>query len=197
MFPRNPTVLIDNKVLVATEVHAMVVDTKLEHLDSAEVIVGSPAQSPLPMYRLGASLQIKLALGDSIFAGRIAGIAPHAGLRQWVIRALGPMRLPQPVRASDVRIAPPIRSMAVSISPVYLGNKHQGRATLTLDPEVESVKFVLGDTKHVAAGPGRSFTGSIENIERRYGQFGGDQMRLDVVGWMPESLTPGYPARAD
>ena len=58
------------------------------------------------------------------------------------------------------------------------------RANLTLNPEVDSVKFLLGDTKEVSAGPGRSFTGSIENIERVYRKFGGDQMTLDVVGWM-------------
>ena len=127
MFPRNPRVLIDNKALEATEVHAMVVSTKLEHVDMAEVIVGSPLQLPPLMFRIGANLQIKLALGDSIFAGRIVGIAPHTGLRQWLIRAHGPMRLPQPPGgANDVRIASPIKSLALSTFPMLQGEETLG-----------------------------------------------------------------------
>ena len=71
--------------------------------------------------------------------------------------------------------------------PVFKANRPVGRAHLTLDPEVDSVKFLLGDTKYVDAGPGRSFTGSIENVERRYGQSVGNRMTLEVVGWMPAS----------
>jgi hypothetical protein len=189
MFPRKPRVSIDSKVLDATQIHAMVVHAKIEHVDTAEVVVANPLQTPPQIYRLGARLDIKLALGDSIFAGRIVGIAPHAGLRQLVIRAHGPMRSAQPARANDVRIALPIKNLAVGISPKLEGNKYRGRATLTLEPEVDSVKFLPGDTKYVDAGPGRSFTGSIESVERRYGQFGGDRMTLYVAGWMPEPST--------
>jgi hypothetical protein len=128
------------KILEATEVHAMVVHAKREDIDMAEVIVGSPQQTP-PMYRLGANLKIKLSLGDSIFAGRIVGIAPLAGLRQWVIRAHGPMRLAGSGRTNGVRIAAPIKSLNVSISTVLEGNKRRWRTKLTLDPELAPSNF--------------------------------------------------------
>ena len=187
MFPRIPTVLVDRKVLGTAEVRAVVVKTTLAHFDMAEVTVSGPHQAP-PTYRIGASLEVKLALGDSIFAGRIVGLAPNAGLHQWLIRALGPMRGAQPTRSGDVRIPQPIKRLAVRLANHALpGRKAVGRAELTLDPEVDSVKFLLGDMKEVSAGPGRSFTGTIENIERRYGQWGGDRLMLDLVGWIPES----------
>jgi len=187
MFPRNPKVLVDNKVLGASDVHAIVVKATLQQVDTAEITVPGPLQAPPPMFGIGANLEVKLALGDSIFTGRIVGMTPQAGLRELVIRAHGKMRLAQPPTGNDVRIAQPIKSLDIRFSPRphgAVGDKVLVIAKLTLDPEVDSVKYLLGDTKNVSAGPGRSFTGSIENIERLYRKFGGDQMTLDVVGWM-------------
>jgi hypothetical protein len=186
MSSQNPRVLIDNKVVDATQVQAIVVKATIAQIDTAEITVASATQAAPPSYRLGGSLEVKLALGDSIFTGRIVGIAPHAGIERWLIRAHGPMRPSQPARATDVRLAQPVKQLSMSISPVVGGKRQWGMAKLTLDPEVDSVRFLPGDTKHVVAGP-RSFTGSVRNVERRYGQFGGDRMTLDVEGWMPQS----------
>jgi hypothetical protein len=186
MLPLNLRVTVDNKALGA-EVHAIVVKTTLGQRDAAEVTVKSVLEVPPPLYRLGASIEIKLANGDPIFAGRINGIAPRAGVRQWVIRAHGSMGSATSTGANDVRIAQPIKTLTLSANRIP-GNKWWMRAKLTLDPEVDCVKFRLGDTKYVSEGPGRrSFTGSVENIERRYGQFGGDQMIVDVVGSLSDS----------
>lgn len=188
MFPRIPMVLVDRKALGAGDVRAVVVKTTLAHVDMAEVTVASPRQGPPPTYRIGGNLEVKLALGDSIFAGRIVGLAPNAGLQHWVIRAFGPMQGAQPPRKGDARIAQPIKKLAMSLThPVFPGNPAIARAELVLDPEVDSIKFLLGDTKEVSAGPGRSFTGNIENIERRYGQDGGDRLTLNILGLIPES----------
>jgi len=203
MFPRIPRVLVDSKVVSGAEVQAIVVKTTLGHSDLAEVTVASALQTPPSTYSMGANLEVRLALGDMIFAGRIMGIqpAPQSGFRQWVIRGHAPWRFAQPRVANDVRIAGPIKSMTVSrrasdhnstFDHVVLGiGKRpepipEGRATVTLDPEVDSVKFLLGDTKEISAG-GYSFTGRITNIERRYVQAGANQMTLVVVGVLPES----------
>jgi hypothetical protein len=148
----------------------------------------SSAKQAAPAYRIGAELEVRLALGDPIFAGRIVSLSPKAGFEQWVIRAHGPMRAAQPARTSDVRIAQPIKKLSMRFThAVFPGNPAVGRAELILDPEVDSVRFLLGDAKQVSAGPGKSFTGTIENIERRYGQSGGDRLTLDLLGLIPES----------
>jgi hypothetical protein len=191
MFPRTPRVLIDNKVVDAAEVQSIVVKTTVDQFDAADVTVASSLQTPTPTYRMGANLQVKLALGGAIFEGRIVGIQPgtsHAGHRQWLVRGHGPMRFAQPQMANDVRIAEPIRTMNVQIIP-QPEEKNLGLAKVTLDPEIDSVKFSLGQTKQVSTGPGTSFTGSIVDIERRYAQSGANQITLVVKGWMPKPST--------
>jgi len=106
MFPRNPKVLVDNKILGASDVHAIVVKATLQQVDTAEITVPGPLQAPPPMFGIGANLEVKLALGDSIFTGRIVGMTPQAGLRELVIRAHGKMRLAQPATLSSVRGRP-------------------------------------------------------------------------------------------
>jgi len=148
MFPRTPRVLIDNKVVDAAEVQSIVVKTTVDQLDAVDVTVASSLQTLPATYRVGANLQVKLALGGAIFEGRIVGIQPgtlHAGHRQWLVRGHGPKRFAQPQMANDVRIAEPIRTMSVQIIP-QPGEKNLGLAKVTLDPEIESVKFSLGQT---------------------------------------------------
>ena len=52
-----------------------------------------------------------------------------------------------------MRIAQAIKSLAVSTLPYAPRKKHRGALRISLDPEVESVKFLIGDTKYVDAGP--------------------------------------------
>jgi hypothetical protein len=177
MFPRNPKVLVDNKVLGASDVHAIVVKATLQQVDTAEITVPGPLQAPPPMFAIGANLEVKLALGDSIFTGRIVGMTPRAGLQELVIRAHGKMRLAQPPRGNDVRIAQPIKSLNMRISPRphgAVGDKVLVSAKLTLDPEIDSVKYLLGDTKERKCRAGafvyrkhRKYRASLQEIRRR------------------------------